>query len=41
MTDEEELYQAYYAPDLLWTGGKAIEDRVKLRLCRKKISIHG
>ena len=24
--DEEKLYQAYYQPDRLWTGGKAIKE---------------
>ena len=41
MTDEDKLYQAYYEPDRLWTGGKAIKELHKLRLCRKKISNHG
>ena len=26
MTDEEKLYQAYYQPDRLWTGGKAVKE---------------
>ena len=26
MTDEEKLYQVYYQPDRLWTGGKAIKE---------------
>ena len=26
MTDEEKLYQAYYQPDRLWTGNKAIKE---------------
>ena len=30
MTDDEKLYQAYYQPDSLWTGGKS---RIKLCLC--------
>ena len=32
MTDEEKLYQAYYQPDRLWTGGKAIKELHKLRV---------
>ena len=30
MTDEKKLYQAYYQPDLLWTGGKAIKELHKI-----------
>ena len=30
MTDEEKLYQAYYQPDRLWTGGKAIKELHKI-----------
>ena len=30
MTDEEKLYQAYYQPDHLWTGGKAIKELHKI-----------
>ena len=41
MTDEEKLYQAYYQPDCLWTGGKAIKELYKLRVCREKTSGHG
>ena len=26
MTDKEKLYQAYYEPDRLWTGGMAIKE---------------
>ena len=26
MTDEQKLYQAYYQPDRLWTGHKAIKE---------------
>ena len=26
MVDKEKLYQAYYQPDRLWTGGKAIKE---------------
>ena len=29
-TDEEKLYQAYYEPDGLWTGGKAIKELHKI-----------
>ena len=28
--DEEKLYEAYYGPDLLWTGGKAINKLHKI-----------
>ena len=28
--DEEKLYQAYYEPDRLWTGGKAIKELHKI-----------
>ena len=30
MTDEEKLYGAYYQPDRLWTGGKAIKELHKI-----------
>ena len=32
MTDEEKVYQAYYQPDRLWTGNKAmkLKDAIKL-----------
>ena len=30
MTDKEKLYQAYYEPDRLWTGGKAIKELHKI-----------
>ena len=30
MTEEEKLYQAYYQPDHLWTGGKAIKELNKI-----------
>ena len=36
MTDEEELYQAYYEPDRLWTGGKAIKELHKITSMSKK-----
>ena len=36
MTDEEKLYQAYYEPDRLWTGGKAIKDLHKITSISKK-----
>ena len=28
--DKEELYQAYYEPDHLWTGGKAMKELQKI-----------
>ena len=30
MADEEKLYQAYYEPDRLWTGNKAIKELHKI-----------
>ena len=36
MTDEEKLYQAYYEPDRLWTGGKAIKELHKITSMPKK-----
>ena len=30
MTEKEELYQAYYQPDRLWTGGKAAKKLHKI-----------
>ena len=36
MTDEEKLYQAYYQPDRLWTGGKAIKELYKITSISKK-----
>ena len=41
MTDEEKLYQTYYEPDHLWTGGKAIKELHKITSMSKKISNHG
>ena len=41
MTDEEKLYQAYYEPDLLWSGGKTIKELHKIPSMSKKISNHG
>ena len=35
MTDEEKLYQAYYEPDRIWTGGKAIKELDKIRSMSK------
>ena len=34
--DEEKLYQAYYGPDRLWTGGKAIKELPKITSMPKK-----
>ena len=34
--DEEKLYQAYYEPDRLWTGGKAIKELHKITPMTKK-----
>ena len=36
MTDEEKLYQAYYQPDRLWTGGKAVKELHKITSMSKK-----
>ena len=36
MTDEEKLYQAYYEPDCLWTGNKAIKELYKITSMSKK-----
>ena len=36
MTDEEKLYQAYYQPDRLWTGNKAINKLDKITSMSKK-----
>ena len=34
--DEEKLYQPYYEPDYLWTGGKAIKELHKITSNSKK-----
>ena len=36
LTDEEKLYQAYYQPDRLWTGGKAIKELHKITSMSRK-----
>ena len=36
MTDEKKLYQAYYQPDCLWTGGKAIKELHKITSMSRK-----
>ena len=36
LTDEEKLYQAYYQPDPLWTGGKAIKELYKITSMSRK-----
>ena len=36
MTDEEKLYQAYYQPDRVWTGNKAIKELYKITSMSKK-----
>ena len=38
---KEKLYQAYYEPDRLWTGGKAIKELHKITPMSKKISNRG
>ena len=39
MTEEDKLYQAYYQPDRLWTGGKAIKELHKITSMSKKNQI--
>ena len=39
MTDEEKLYGAYYQPDGLWTGGKAIKELHKIMSISKRYQI--
>ena len=36
MTGEEKLYGAFYQPDRLWTGGKAIEELHKITSMSRK-----
>ena len=36
MTDEEKTYQAYYHPERLWTGGKAIKELHKIMSMSRK-----
>ena len=36
MIDKEKLYQAYYEPDRLWTGNKAIRELHKITSISKK-----
>ena len=36
MTYEEKLYQAYYQPDHLWTGGKAVKELHKIKSMSRK-----
>ena len=36
MTDEEKLSQAYYQPDRLWTGNKAIKELHKITSMSRK-----
>ena len=36
MTDKEKLYQAYYQPDRLWTGNKAMKELHKITSMPKK-----
>ena len=36
MTDEKKLYQEYYQPDRLWTGGKAIKELHKITSMSRK-----
>ena len=36
MIDEDKLYQVYYEPDSLWTGGKAIKEPHKITFMSKK-----
>ena len=36
MTDEEKLYQVYYQPNRLWTGGKGIKELYKITSIPRK-----
>ena len=36
MTDDEKLHGAYYEPDRLWTGNKAIKELHKITSMSKK-----
>ena len=36
MTDEEKLYQAYYQPECLWSGDKAIKELHKITSMSRK-----
>ena len=36
MTDKEKLYQGYYQPDHLWTGGKAMKGLHKITSMSRK-----
>ena len=36
MIDKDKLYQVYYEPDSLWTGGKAIKEPHKITFMSKK-----
>ena len=36
MTDKEKLHEAYYQPDCLWTGGKAIKELHKVTSMSRK-----
>ena len=36
MTYQEKLYQAYYQPDRLWTGGKAVKELYKITSMSRK-----
>ena len=36
MTDEDKLYRAYYVPDRLWTGDKAIKELDEIMSMSKK-----
>ena len=36
MTDEEKLYGAYYQPERLWTGAKAIKELHKITSMSRK-----
>ena len=36
LTDEEKLYQAYYQPDRLWTGDKAVKELYKITSMSRK-----
>ena len=41
MADKEKVYEAYYQPDHVWSGNKAIKEPHKITSMPKKISNHG
>ena len=41
MADKEKVYEAYYQPDHVWSGNKAIKEPHKITSMPKKTSNHG